>query len=187
MRPGGEVRVDRQLRRPVAQLLEPADLRDRERLVDEVAERLAVEQRQRLARRARRLPRGGRAARLGDEPLEPADVDQLAVDPQLIPAPVREDLHPAAVGERLAQPPDVVLHHLGRALGRLLPPQPLDQPIGRDRPVGLEPEHRQHRPLLRSAECDRLVVDAGLEVSKDADLHGTARVVVVAGRQANHL
>jgi hypothetical protein len=66
MAPGGQVRVDRQLRGRLAQLLEPADLRRRERLVRQVRERVAAEQRQRLARRVPRLPRRGRAARLGD-------------------------------------------------------------------------------------------------------------------------
>jgi hypothetical protein len=171
----------------VAQLLEPADLRDRERLVDQVAERIAVEQRERLARRAPRLPRRGRAAGLRDEPFEATHVHALPIDPQLVAAPVGQDLRAAAVGERLAQPPDVVLHHLGGALRRLLAPQSLDQPVGGDGAIGLEPQHRQDRPLLRSAEGHRMVVDAGLEVSKDADLHGTALVVVLVSDQPCHL
>ncbi len=39
--------------------------------------------------------------------------------------------------------------------GGSLAPQPLDQPVGRDRPTGLQREHRQHRPLLGSAERQR--------------------------------
>ena len=84
MAPGGEVRVDRELRGGEPQLLEPADLRVGERLVGDVRERIAAEQRERLARRARRAPGRGRARGLGDQPLEAADVDQLAVDPQLV-------------------------------------------------------------------------------------------------------
>ena len=68
---------------------------------------------------------------------------------------------------------------MGGARRRLLAPEPVDQPVGRDRAVGLEPEHRQHRALLRSAERDRAVVDAGLEVAEDAELH--------ARDQPNHL
>ena len=60
-------------------------------------------------------------------------VDQLAVDPQLVRAPARDDLGAAVVGQHLAQPPDVVLDHLGRARRRLLAPQALDQPVGGDR------------------------------------------------------
>ena len=186
-RPGGEVRVDRELRGGEPQLLEPADLRDGERLVGDVRERIAAEQRERLARRARRALGRGRARRLGDQPLEAAHVDQLAVDPQLVAAPARDDLRSALAGQRAAQPPDVVLHHLGRARRRLVAPQALDQPVRRHRSVGLEPEHRQHRALLRPADRDGLVVDAGLERPEDADVHGAARVVVLARDQPNHL
>jgi len=105
------------------------------------------------------------------QPLDTADVDQLGVDPQLVPAPVREDLGAAVVGEHLAQAPDVVLHHLGCAGWRGLSPQPLDQAVGRDGVVGLEAEHRQQRPLLGAAERERPILDAGLDVSEDADLH----------------
>ena len=89
----GQVGVDRQLGGGQAQLLEPADLRARERLVGDVGERLAVEQRERLARGVARRA----ARRLGDQPLEAQRVDQLAVDLQLVRAPARDDLR-AAVG-----------------------------------------------------------------------------------------
>ena len=77
---GGEVGVDRELGGGQAQLVQAADLGGRERLVGDVGERLAAEQRQRLARGV-----AGRAAgRLADEPLEAQRVDQLAVDLQLV-------------------------------------------------------------------------------------------------------
>ena len=78
----GQIRVDRQLRGGQAQLLEPTDLHGRERLVRDVRQRIAAEQRQRLARRpVRGLVRVGRPGRLGDQPFETADVHELAVDP----------------------------------------------------------------------------------------------------------
>ena len=55
---GGQVGVDRELRGGQAQLLDPADLRERERLVGDVGQRLAAEQRERLPRRC---PVRGRA------------------------------------------------------------------------------------------------------------------------------
>ena len=58
-------------------------------------------------------------------------------------------------------------------------PLPVGQPVGADRAVGLEPQHRQHRALLGAAECDRMVVDACFQVSEDADLHALG--------QPNHL
>ena len=145
---GGQVGVDRQLGRGQPQLFEPPDLGDRERFVGHVGERVAAEQRQRLARRVSVR----RSRRLRDEPLEPEYIHQLAIDLELVRAPAGEDLHTAVVGEHLAQPPDVVLHHLGRARRGLLAPETFDQPVSRDRPVGLQTEHRQHGALLRSAE-----------------------------------
>jgi hypothetical protein len=163
--PGGELGVDGELGGGQPQLLEAPDLGARERLVRHVDQRLAAEQRERLARRAV----GSR--RLRDQALEPAGVDGLAIDPQLVRAAVRDDLRAAVGGQRLAQPQHVVLDHLGRAGRRLLAPQTLDQPLSRDRPVRLEPEHRQHRALLRAAEGDRVVVHGRLQGSEDADLH----------------
>src|SRR4029453_8032080 len=108
-------------------------------------------------------------------------------DAQLVATPAREDLRDAIGGQRREQPPDVVLDHLGRALGWLLSPQSLDQAIRRHRAIGLESEHGQDRALLRAADRGRTVGDAGLEVAKDAYLHGAALVVVLAQRQPNHL
>ena len=168
----GQIRVDRQLRGGQAQLLEPTDLRDRERLVRHVRQRIAAKQRQRLARRpVPRLARLGRPSRLGDQPFETADVHELAVDPQLIPTPARDDLRPAVPAQRPAQSPDVVLDHVGGARRWLLTPQPLDQPVGRDRTIRLEPQHRQNGALLRVAERDGVAVNAGLDGSKDAEPH----------------
>ena len=56
MVPRGQVRIDCQLPRRLAQLLEPSDLSVRERLVGDVRQRTATEQRQCLPRRVRRLP-----------------------------------------------------------------------------------------------------------------------------------
>ena len=131
MVPRREVRVDRELGGGEPQLLEPADLGIRERLLREIRERIAAEQRERLARRARRPPGRGRARRLQDQPLEATHVHPLAVDPQLVRAPARDDLRSAPGGQRAAQPPDVVLHHLGSARRRVVSPQALDQPIRR--------------------------------------------------------
>jgi hypothetical protein len=166
---GGQIRLDRQLRRGQAQFLEPADLRRRERLVRHVGERIAAEQRERLTRRPVRDLAGARGpCRFGDEPVEPAHVDKLGVDPQLVGPSARDDVGAGVLAQQLAQPPDVVLQHLGGARRRLAFPQPFDQPVGRDRAVRLEAEHRQYRALLRSTERDRTVVDAGLDVAKDA-------------------
>ena len=183
-----QVGLDRQLLGGQAQLLEPPDLGHRERLVGDIRQRIAAKQRERLASRSVRRPAVlCRPGRLGDEPLEAADVHELAVDPQLVPAPAGEDLGAAVVGQHLAQAPDVVLHHLGGAGGRVVSPQPFDQPVGGDRAIRLETEHGKDGALLRSAEGDRAVVDGGLEVSKDVEPHAAARVRMLVSDQPNHL
>ena len=106
------------------------------------------------------------ARRLADQPLEAQRVDQVAVDLQLVAAPARDDLGVAAAGEQLAQPPHVVLDHLARARRRLLTPQALDQPVCGDEPVGLEAEHRQDRPLFRTAQRDGALISACLDGSQ---------------------
>ena len=107
---------------------------------------------------------------------------QLAVDPQLVRAPAGEDLRAAVGAERLAQPPDVVLDHLRGARRGRLAPQALDQPVGRDGPVRLQPEHRQDRALLRSAELERKVVEARLDVSEEPDLHEAGSHALIVQR-----
>src|SRR4051794_25280515 len=70
---GREVGVDRELERRQPQLLEPADLDGRERLVGDVVERRAAPQRERLARLAVR-----------EQLLEVAGVDVLGRELQLV-------------------------------------------------------------------------------------------------------
>ena len=64
-----QVVLDRELERRQPQLLEPADLGARERLVGDIIERRAAPQFQRLARRA-----------LGDQALEPLCIDRAGAD-----------------------------------------------------------------------------------------------------------
>ena len=82
---GREVRLDRELERREPQLLEPADLGGRERLVGDVVERRPAPQSERLARPP------------CQEPLEPAGVDVLRRDLQLIAMATRDDRLAVAV------------------------------------------------------------------------------------------
>jgi hypothetical protein len=178
-----QVGVDGQLRGRQAQRLEPADLRTGERLVGDVGERVAAEERERLPRAIA----WGAAGRLAHQPLEPQRVDELAVDQQLVRAPTRDDLRAAVGSHDLAQAPDVVLDHLRGARRRFLTPEPFDQALGGDEPVRFQAEHGQHCALLRSAERDRMVVDTRFEVSEEADPHAAAGVVLNVCDQPNHL
>ena len=79
-RPEREVRVDALLERREPQLLEPRDLRLRERLVGEVGERRATPEREGLTQLLRGR-RGLAAARLADQPLEARDVQLGRLEP----------------------------------------------------------------------------------------------------------
>ena len=80
-------------------------------------------------------------------------VDGIGRDPQLVPAPARDDRGAVpARGQRLAQLGHVDLHQLRRRRRRLLPPETLDQALARDRRARVEGEHRQQCPRLGAAE-----------------------------------
>ena len=147
---GLEVGVDRHLGGAQPQVLEPADLRGGERLVGDVGERVAAPQRERLAR-----------ATLLHQVLEADRVDVVVGQLQLVAAAAGHDSNAVAV-EQPAQVRHVELQHLRRARRRLLPPQALDEAIGRHRPARLEREHREHRPLLARAQLDRPVSELHL-------------------------
>ena len=87
-----DVRVDGQLVRVQSQPIEPPDLGCGERLVDQVGQRFAAPQRERLP-----------GPRVIEQPLELHRVDVTVDQPQLVAAPVRDDLRSVAV----EQPPQV--------------------------------------------------------------------------------
>jgi hypothetical protein len=119
----------------------------------------------------RRAARHAGARGLGDEPLEPNGVHRLAIEPQLIAATVGHDLRAGLLGKQLAELRYVELHHLGRARGRLLAPQTLDQPIARDGEVRVQRERGQQRPLLRSAKPQPPPTELELDRTENTYLH----------------
>ncbi len=78
--------------------------------------------------------------------------------------------HEQTVTQRLAQVRDVHLHGLGRAFGRALPPQLIDQAIGRDDLPAMQQQCRQHGPLLWTPEHQRPIVVDHLQRPKDSEL-----------------
>ena len=144
----GQLGVDALLERRQPQLLEPQDLRLRERLVGEVGERRAPPQGQRLAQL-----RGGSSGlgppRLGAQALEHRDVQLVRFDVQHVAGrargqPLGAELAPVAH--------DVALDALGRGGRRRLAPQLADQPVGGDDLVRVQQQERQQRPLLHPAQ-----------------------------------
>jgi hypothetical protein len=62
------------------------------------------------------------------------------------------------------------LHGVRRRRRRALPPEPVDQPLAPDRPVGVEEQERQHRARAQPAERQRGALAHGLERPEHTEL-----------------
>ena len=116
--PQGEPGLEALLEGRQAQLLEPVDLVLREGLVDEVGERGALPERQRLlqAAKGRVRPRLRESfSRLLDQPLEPKGIDSIGLDQKLV---ARRAGHDGIPSEQLSQPGDVDLEGIRRSARR---------------------------------------------------------------------
>ena len=148
-----EIGVDALLERDGAELLEARDLGLGERLVEEVRERGAAPERERLAERA--LGRGRiscleRRPSVLREPREAVEVDALGIELEHVARRAGRDHGP----ERLAELRDVDLDRVRRGLGRIAGPERLDEPVDGDDAARLEREHGEQRARLRPAERD---------------------------------
>ena len=165
--PGGEIALDRVLERRQPELLEPPDLRRRERFAGDVVQRRAVPERERLPRLAEL-----------HEVLEPPRVDLRGIDVQLVALAARDDLRRVAVlGERLAQLGHVELDELVRARRGLLAPQSLDKPVGGHHRPRVQRQQGQQRARLARADGDGSPFDAGFNGSQELDVHSRPSVV----------
>ena len=99
--------------------------------------------------------------------LEPADVNLIAPNSELV-APPAGDQQPVA--EHLTQVRDISLNDLDSARGRLLAPQPVDQPIRRDGLAAMHEQHRQQRPLLGATQRQLAVLIDHLKRPQDSKL-----------------
>jgi hypothetical protein len=102
--------------------------------------------------------------------LEVQRIDGIGIHAQLIAAPTRNDLR---IGTRqlLAQLRDEHLHQLRRRSGRPFAPQPLDQPVRRDRGVGMKRQHRQQPTRLGAAQRQGMTIMGRLDQTQKADFH----------------
>ena len=163
----GQLGVDLGLARAQPKVLEPPDLGRGERLVGEIVKRRTTPQRQRLTHVRPVLARRHQA-------LEVQRVDSVRVQAQLVATPARDDLR---VGTRqlLAQLRDEHLHQLRSRGRRPFAPQPLDQPVGRNRGVGVKRQHRQQPTRLGAAQRQGATIVGRLDQTQNADFHGYLR------------
>ena len=151
MPPEREVGVDPLLEHAQPLLLEPAGRRRGEGLAVEVGQRRATPERERLAR-----------PRIGAQPGELVEVCAPCRNVEHVPRGARAE-RGAVLPERLAQAGDVHLQRGAGGLGRVVAPELVDQPLGRDDAVRLEQQQREHGALLARAEIQRDAVTVGLE------------------------
>jgi hypothetical protein len=165
----GEVSFDPPFEREQTELLETRDRDLGERLVDEFRERRSSPQRERLSQ-LRRGDGGLRPLRLGDEILEPVEIELARPEPERVAGGSREDL-PTACSERLPE-----LRHAdpqGRSprFRRVFAPELVDETVARDDLVRTEKKDGEERALLGAAERDRLALVPDLEWPENAELH----------------
>ncbi len=164
-----EVGVDPHLDREQVHLLEAPDRRLRERLVDEIGERGAAPERERLAQPLGGLLRLGGAGLL-DEALEAVEIELLGGELDHVAGRERDE-QLGARAERLAQARDARLERAGVRLRGLVRPQLLDQPARRDDLVRVEQEQREQAALPLPGHLQGAVSVQHLERPQNPELH----------------
>ncbi len=149
-----------------AQLLEPRHLEPGEGLVGEVGQRRSAPQPDRLAQLLRASLRI-LSPRLGDEPLEAAEVRLVGRRLEQVAGIARDD---DLRTERLAELRDVVLKRVLGRRRRLPGPELLDQLIGGDDLARPQQQQGEERPLLLARQRHRLAVGEHLQRPEDPEL-----------------
>jgi hypothetical protein len=162
-----ELRVDPMLERRDTKLLEPRDLPHEPRLVSEVCKGSPTPETQSFGELGRSIASGQRLG-LGNETLEPVEIDRVRIRPQHVsPRPGDQDV-PADV---LPQPRNVIVERCRGVGRRPAAPEILDQPVGADDLVGMQDQQGEHRPALRPAHLEEVAVGHHLERSEHPEFH----------------
>jgi len=167
-----EVRVDPLLDRRGPFLFELRAFRAGDRVV-EVGERRAAPQ-------AQCLPQllggacGVEAARVGDELLEPLEIETAGRDPGEVAGRLRDD---RVAADGLPELGDVNLERRRGGVGRRSAPELVDQPVARDDAVRVQQQEREERSLLRASECDRAPVLGSLERAENPVVDARVRLL----------
>ena len=165
-----EVGLDAPLERREPELLEASGLGVGERL-RELGQRRPAPQRQRAPDEVGCVAgpaAGERGTAVRHESLEAVEVE-LAVG-ELEHVPGRTRVEPR-LGQHLAELRDVDLHHLPRGIGDGLAPQVVDDPLPRDRPVRVQEQHGEQRPLLARRDRQRGGAVDDFERAQEAEFH----------------
>ena len=104
--------------------------------------------------------------------LEASRVEFVRAESEQIAAGGRLD---AFVPERLAETRDIDLHALGRVLRRALPPQLVDDAVGRQRLVRVDREQCKERAFTTATDIDRAAVLKRLQRPQQPKIHWEQR------------
>ncbi len=171
----GQVGLDPLLHADQPQLLQPGDLGLGERLVAEVGQGRPPPQGQRLGQGVGGLgggPVGQGLATLGEQALEPAQVDLVGDGPEQVPG--RPGDQPP-LGQGPAQPRHGRLEGVGRPRGRVLAPQLHQHALAGHDLVGVQDQQGEHGPLAGSPVRDRPPAVRQLQRTQEANLHRSSR------------
>ena len=170
MEADGEVGLDALLERRETKLLEAGGFGRRERL-RELGQGGATPQRKRLAEQ-----RGGvsgpalglRAPRLGEQLFEALEIELPLANLDHVTGRARQQ---RLRGQHLTQPRHVDLYSLDRSVGHCITPEIVDQPRYRDRPVRVQKQDCEQRPLPPTGKRqDRLTV-GDFERTEQPEIH----------------
>jgi hypothetical protein len=99
---------------------------------------------------------------------EAGDVDRLGLE---LDGVAGRAGHQHPLRQQLAQPGHVDVDHLHRRLRNVVTPQVIDEPVDRDRPVGIDQQPREQGSLPPAAEFDGHTAAARLERAEDSESH----------------
>ena len=154
-----ELGIDALLDDRQPQLVQPAGLSSKGRLMCEVAQSRAVPEAERRSESFFTLASRERPSRL-DEMLEPPNVDRLRPSAKHVAPRLRDD---DVLPQVLAEPRNMAVQGGWCIYGLLLAPEVLDQPVAANDLVGLEDEEREHGAPLRAPHLDDPAVAPNFE------------------------
>ena len=168
--PDRKVGLDAPLQRGQPELLEAGGLVLGEGL-GELGQRRPAPQRQRALDDVGRVAgpaAGKRGTTVGNEPLEAVEIELVRLELERVPGGTRVQ---ARLGKHPAELRDVGLHHLPRRVGDGVAPQVVDDPLARDRPVRVQEQHGEQRPLLARRDRQRGGAVDDFERAQEAEFH----------------